>query len=135
MTIRRSAPVDMPHLLGIARKFHDAAQLPFEIDLAAVEASLLGMMKSGCVLVTDGGAIGGVLGPAWTQPQWIYAVELFWWSEDGQGLPLLRGFEDWARGAGAKEIRMTSLASLTRAHKVLERSGYQHSENSYGRVL
>lgn len=125
----------MPHLLVMAEKFHNAAKLPFEIDLTALETALLGMMENGCVLVTDGGAIGGIMGAAWTAPEWKYAVELFWWAEDGAGLKLLRGFEDWAREQNAREVRMTSLAHLKRANTVLERSGYAHAENSYGKAL
>lgn len=133
--IRPATPEDMPQLLKMGRKFHDAAAPPFEMDPEALEAAFLGMMDKGCLLVSGGGMIGGILGPAWARPDWVYAVELLWWAEDGQGLPLLRAFEDWARNAGANEVRMTSLTHLDRAHRVLTRSGYAQSEINYGKVL
>ena len=115
--------------------FHMAAILPFEYDRDATAQSILGMIETGCVLVTERGAIGGTIGAAWSNPAWRYACELFWWAEDGRGLSLLRGFESWAVAAGAQEVRLTSLYHLERAGKILTRAGYAPMEVSYGKVI
>ncbi len=125
----------MPLLLDMGSKFHAAASLPWEYNADASAVSIGGMIDKGCVLVTERGAIGGVLGGAWSNPAWVYAVELFWWAEDGQGRALLKGFEDWARDSGANEVRMTSLEHLKAADIILRRSGYGVCELSYGKAL
>lgn len=89
---------------------------------------------SGAIIVSDAGFIGGVISPAYCDPKWLIAVELFWWAESG-GLRLLRAFEDWASEMGASEIRMTSLASLPRADKLLRCRSYAPTEISYQKVI
>lgn len=123
----------MSLLLDMGGKFHDAAGLPFPFAPKATEAAILNMMKAGCVLVSERGAIGGVIAPAWSNPEWIYACELFWWAEDGRGRELLSAFETWAKDIGACEIRMTSLEHLGTADIVLRRHGYERREISYGK--
>ncbi len=86
------------------------------------------------VLMTDRGVIGGAVHPAYCDPAWLYAVEMFWWAH-GDGLALLRAFERWAQQAGAKEIRMTSLAALPRADRLLRCVGYSPAEISYSKVV
>lgn len=105
-------------------------------DPVALAAFLSGMIESdrAAVLISDAGTIGGVLGPAYCDPKWIMAVELFWWADRG-GLGLLRAFEAWAGASGAQEVRMTSLASLPRADAVLKHKGYSPSEISYQKVM
>lgn len=105
-------------------------------DEVAVTGLLRCMIQNdaAAVLVSDAGAIGGMLSPAYCDPSWTMAVELFWWAEK-DGLQLLRAFEDWAQEIGAKEVRMTSLASLPRADLILRRKGFSPTEISYQKVL
>lgn len=133
--MRQATPEDLGRILLMGRAFHEAAGNPFEYDPEATGKAILDMMRTGCVLVTERGMIGGILAPTWCQPDWKVAVELFWWSEDGTGRQLLRGFEDWAREQGANEIRMTTLAGLEVADKVLGRAGYDRREASYTKVI
>lgn len=133
--MKRADAGDMPLILEMGEAFHRAANLPFEYNPDASRTSISQMVETGCVLVTERGAIGGIVAPAWSSPEWVYACELFWWAEDGRGLELLRGFEDWAREIGANEVRLTSLYHLERAGKILQRSGYQPLEISYGKAL
>lgn len=133
--MRPATADDMPALIEMGRKFHAAAALPWDYNAAASAASIQGMIDRGCVLMTEAGAIGGIIAPAWSNPEWLYACELFWWAEDGRGRDLLRGFEDWARRAGASEVRMTSLEHLRAADVILRRSGYAVRELSYGKVM
>lgn len=133
--MKQATTADMPLLLEMGEAFHNAAQMPFEYDRDATAISIANMMDTGCVLVTERGAIGGLIGNAWSNPKWTYACELFWWAEDGRGLELLRGFEGWAKQSGASEVRLTSLYHLERAGKILVRAGYRPLEISYGKAI
>jgi len=133
--MRTATVADLPLLVDMGAAFHEAASLPFDYDPESSAAAMTGMIEGGGVFVTERGAIGGVLGTAWSNPAWVYACELFWWAEDGQGRALLRRFEEWARESGAGEVRMTSLYHLDRAGKILERLGYTAREISYGKNL
>lgn len=106
-----------------------------EYHAETVGEMLAGMIDNpnAVVLMTDYGLIGGVLAPAYTNKNWIMAVELFWWAERG-GIALLRAFEDWAAPL-AQEVRMTSLSSLERADALLRRKGFAPTEISYSKVI
>lgn len=125
---------DMPRLLAWGEEFHKASGMPCRFDPDAVEAFLAGLIENGAVIVSDTGMIGGLLSPAYCDPEWIMAVELFWWAEK-DGLALLRAFEEWAAENGANEVRMTSLAALPRADGILRRKGYAAAEISYRKVI
>lgn len=110
--------------------------MPFAFDLDVMDGVLTRMIGDGraSVLMTDRGVIGGILQPAYCDPSWVYAVEMFWWAR-GDGLALLRAFERWAQQAGASEVRMTSLAALPRADRLLRRVGYAPAEVSYSKAV
>ena len=129
-------PEHIPKLIEMGFEFWKASQMPLEFNPNSVAAFLEGLIASdsAVVLMSDHGCIGGALAPAYCDPDWMIAVELFWWADKG-GVPLLRGFEDWAKSMGASEIRMTSLASLPRADRLLRIKGYKPCEISYQRVL
>lgn len=133
---RSAVANDIPALLDMGRRFHAASQMPFSYDEAAVSSLLDRLIASdtGAVLMSDHGVIGGAIVPAYCDPNWMIAVELFWWAEKG-GIPLLRSFEDWAISMNANEIRMTSLASLPRADRLLRVKGYAPCEISYQRIV
>lgn len=133
--MRYAEEADIPRIVEMGEGFHRFAQLPWVYNKAATADAVRGMMDQGCVLVTDGGAIGGVIGSAWSSPDWKYACELFWWSEDGSGLRLLRGFEEWASEMGANEVRMTTLSHFPGAERALSRRGYVVNELSHGKVI
>jgi len=134
--VKRATVADIPHLMPFARAFHAQAAIGPDFDPATVQGFLAGMIggENSAVMMTDHGAIGGVLVPAYCDPTWKIAVELFWWAEKG-GLALLAAFEKWAADMGANEVRMTSLASLPRADRVLRLKGYQPAEISYQKVI
>lgn len=125
---------DIPRLLEWGRKFHEASKAPFGFNDEAVALFLADLMERGAVIMSDTGMIGGVLSPAYCDPEWIMAVEMFWWAER-DGLALLKAFEDWAAENGASEVRMTSLAALPRADAILQRKGYEAMEISYQKVV
>lgn len=132
--IRAATEVDIPALVTMGAAFHAASSLPFDYDADATAAFLTGIVPAGGCFISPHGMIGGVLAPAYTQPQWLMAVELFWWAER-DGLALLRAFEGWARENGANEVRMTSLHSLARADGLLRAKGFDPVEVSYRKAL
>lgn len=134
--MRPATPEDIPALLEMGRAFHAESGMPFSFDQDAVSGMLATMIEAdgATVLMTDRGGIGGVLQPAYCDPKWTYAVELFWWAR-GDGLALLRAFERWAQQAGANEVRMTSLAALPRADRLIRRVGYEPAEVSYSKAV
>jgi len=134
--VRPAALGDIPALLEMGKAFHAESGMPFNFDVDAVASVLTNMIgaDSAAILMTERGVIGGLLQPAYCDPEWIYAVELFWWAR-GDGLALLRAFERWAQQAGAREVRMTSLAALPRADRLLRCVGYAPAEVSYSKAV
>lgn len=135
-SIRKAELADLDRVVEFGAAFHTASMQPFPFDEAAAREFSAGLITNpgGVVLLSEGGMIGGMLAPAYCAPSWVMAVELFWWAESG-GLALLSAFEEWAEGMGASEVRMTSLAALPRADKLLRRKGYDAAEISYRKVV
>lgn len=134
--MRHATEDDIPRLLAWGRLFHEAGGLRCAYDEETVAGLLRNLIASdaGVVIVSDTGFIGGLLSPAYCDPKWVMAVELFWWAEKN-GLQLLHKFEEWASDMGAQEVRMTSLAELPRADGILRRKGYAPLEISYQKVI
>lgn len=104
-----------------------------------IRAALAGMIdKDGMtVLRSEKGMLAGFLMPAWDAPGWMMAVEFIWWAEDGQWMPLLRRFEEWAREQGADEVRIASKLQpdSERIARVFGRAGYEAREICYRKVI
>jgi GNAT superfamily N-acetyltransferase len=134
--VRPATAADIPALVDMGQAFHTASQLPcaYGRDIMAGVFARMIEADSAAVLMTDRGMFCGMLNPAYCDPSWVYAVEVMWWSR-GDGMALLRAFEEWAQQAGAKEIRMTSLAALPRADRILRHVGYSPAEISYSKVV
>ena len=122
-----------PDLIDMGRKFHAATGHASRFDEAAFCVALDQIEAQGGLFTSKRGMIGGVIAPMWCAPDWKAAVELFWWAEDGQGLRLLRRFEQWARDMGAQEIRMTTLAAMPEAERALRH--YERAETSWTRAV
>lgn len=81
------------------------------------------------------GGIGAVICPDLNNGQ-LTAVECFWYVKPGNrgdGLRLLRAYEQWARTAGAVRIVMVHLCSLApdSLGRLYERRGYKKVEVNY----
>lgn len=135
--MRQATNGDLGRIVEMGRKFHAASGLPMSFDAEAFGGFVSNMLASEtcCFFVTDSGMICGALSPAYCNPDWVMAVELMWWAEDGQGLGLLSAFEEWALDSGASEVRMTSLHALKPAERILSRRGYAPIELSHTKVI
>lgn len=134
--IRAARHEDTPAIIAMGAKFHAQSGAPMAFDQRAAAALISGLIESngGAVFISDSGMIGGAISPAYCDPAWLMAVELFWWAER-DGLALLKAFEEWAAESGAKEVRMTTLAALPRAASIMRRRGYVASEISHSKVI
>lgn len=95
------------------------------------------VIERGVVFMTGMGMLGGVLHPAYSSPNYLMAVELWWSAHDGRGLSLLCAFEDWAAKNGADEVRMSAVAQHRGAAvgRLLTRRGYVAREVSFTKGL
>jgi hypothetical protein len=135
--VRDASSQDLARCLQMGEKFYIMSGMPMGFDADATYNFLSNLMNSdeAALLVTDGGMIGGLLVPAYCNPSYIQAVELFWWSDDGSGMKLLKAFENWASDRGADEVRMTSLDAHKAADRILKSKGYEPLEISYSRAI
>ena len=136
LVIREAGVGDIGMVLDFCEKFHGISGLPVKFDRRAMGNLVRGLIESddAVILMTDHGVIGGSLSPAFCDPDWVIAVEFFWWAKRG-GIALLAAFEDWATARGANEVRMSSIASLPRADRLLKIKGYVPAEISYQKVI
>ena len=134
--IREATKADLPEMLAMARRCRESGALG-EFDPAAAYVALENVLRTGAAFRTDRGVIAGVLVPSWDAPAHLMAVEFLWWAEDGQWLPLLRRFGEWAKDQGASEIRIASeiQGKTDRISKALARDGYEPREVWYRKVL
>lgn len=136
--IRLATEADIPRIVEMGRTFYRVAWRNAAYDPEATATMLRAMIGgAGAVFVSERGMIGGLLAPVWCAPTLLHAVELFWWSRDGQGEALLEAFEDWAREAGAEEVRMSNVCGLRgeAVARKLEARGYAPCETSFRKEL
>jgi hypothetical protein len=134
--IRPATLDDLDQITAWGALFHAASGMSAPYDPEATRDFVAKLIEAphATVLMHDHGMIAGVLSPAYCAPEWVIAVELFWWAEK-RGLSLLRAFENWARDAGAAEVRMTTLSDLPSAAEIMARTGYVAAETSYSKVI
>ena len=133
MKIWDATEADLPELVEMGARFHKAAGLTSEFVPEDWEAHLRGFLPCQFFKRSEAGMLGGVMAPTPFNAGHIMAIEMFWWSEDGSGMALLRSFEEWAQDAD--ETILSTMATLVRAEKLLARRGYQVCEKSHRRVL
>ncbi len=124
--IRRADAADLPRIIELGRKNHEAVNAsPYDPD--AARAFVAHVIEAGAVFLSDGGMIGGLVSPFWAAPLDLQAWEMFWFAEDGSGLALLAAFRDWAHAQGAV-VRFTT----KRESRAFERLGFTPREIIYG---
>lgn len=79
------------------------------VDDAVLEGLCYNIAENGCLIKTEGGFLAGVLSPLFFAPDVVVAVELAWWSENGNGTELRTKFEAWAVANGAAAVQFSAL--------------------------
>ena len=125
---------DLDKVVALGIEFHGLS--PHNVDPVDPDGwreTATRLIEAGGVFVSDGGLIGGVLGPLYFNPAIIYAYELFWYAPDGSGRALKAEFEAWAKEAGAVGINYTALAddTLPRVSAIYRRSGCVPTEAAF----
>lgn len=133
--MRRARFSDIDRIVKLLERFHAQADQWQDFVRKDTERFIRNMMPNGTVLVSDGGVICGFVTSSPVNSQWLIAMELYWYAEDGSGERLLQGFEQAAREQGANEIRMSHRASTGKVGRHLEKRGYRHDETVYARIL
>lgn len=125
--MRQATTADIPALVEMGHRFHDAKREPFPFIADDFAASMERLIKHGFVAIEGRGFIAGAIAPALQNVGHLTAHEILWWSEDGNGAALLAAFEAWAaqHGAGVKVSHKASDKAVTR---LLRRHGYAPSE-------
>jgi hypothetical protein len=127
---------DIPRIVGMARKFHEAHRPAWGFDPMAAAAFFQGLIDSpnGLVLVTDEGFAAAVAVPNPFDPEWLTVSELLMWAQDGRGASLWRGMKTWAAEIGAREIRFSCHPENQRVARFMARIG-RADEITYSEVL
>lgn len=145
MHIREANESDIDALVEMGRAFfaYSAFSAKSSFDAASVEATLLGAMRTGCVLVCerDGvviGGIAGVLAPVWFNMHELAAVEMAWWvapefRKTFAAIRLYHAFEAWAVDKGASVVVMSDLVinGTPPEAKLFEKLGFAATERSH----
>jgi GNAT superfamily N-acetyltransferase len=147
--IRAATHEDIPRVVEMGRRFHNAAELydiaPFDAGSVTDMVSTLIDNPMGGLFVAEGeggliGMTGGLLYPFYFNGDHLTGQEIFWWVEPehrGVGSQLFDALEAWAKEAGAKSFSMIALEKLTPEilGRIYRRRGYRPSEHSYIRRL
>ncbi len=137
--IREASADDMPEIMALLAHLMMSSGALGKFDEDAVRAAAIKMMEgeNSVMFRSRRGLIAGFTMPAWDAPDWLMAVEMWWWAEDGKWMALLRRFEEWVRKQGAGEIRITSKLGPQsgRIMKVFRRAGYEPREICYRKVI
>lgn len=138
MSIRRATISDTLHCATFGHKFIQAADMPAATMEQCLDfcAAALASETVGC-FISDMGVILGVVAPLYYRADYLTATELFWWSEDRQGLNLLLAFEEWAVEMGAQRMNMGTLADFTheKVEGLLMKRGYVLKEKLFAKDL
>ncbi|WP_339112896.1 hypothetical protein [Thioclava sp. GXIMD2076] len=121
---------DVPRIVDMIEALREAVSGPVPVDRNWTIRTVSGLIRdpAGCVFVTDGGFIAGLMQPTVISPAPI-AKEVGWWAGDGSGLRLLRAFEAWALEQGAQTIQLSTAPE----GPDLSRLGYGRAELAWVR--
>lgn len=135
--VRVATDADIPALVAMAGQFHATHERRFDFDQDHMAANFEAWVRSpACVvLVHAQGFIAGAVMPSASNPRWLAAYEILWWSEDGGGLVLMRAFEKWACDMNASEVKFSHPASNPTLPRVLVRLGHVPAEIAYTKGL
>lgn len=137
--IRPAEASDIPRLLEMGRDFAREAGVIERAGWNDEDATALlhQLVESpeGILFVSEGGMIGGYIAEHPFNRATRMFVEMFWRSEDGQGLALLRAAEQAAEEAGATKSVMVAMDNMERTARLYERIGYAPVEANFMKDL
>ena len=135
--IREATTEDLPDIVAMLARLRVASGALGNFDRQAAYETASNIMDDGVIFRSERGLFAGRTMVAPNAPSWLMAYKIWWWSEDGQWLPLLRKFEGWAKERGAGEVGMTSTIGpvSVRLVKVFRRAGYEPREIGYRKVI
>lgn len=130
MQVRWAAPADIPRVIDMIEALRAAVDGPIAVDRDWTGGVLRQLLASpsGCVFVSEGGFIAGMIQPTVISPAPV-AKELGWWASDGSGLRLLRAFEAWAKERGVTLVQLSTAPDGLN----LSRLGYARAELAWVR--
>lgn len=144
MTLKLATAEDYPHIIRMARAFHQAspyADLEFSEEKCEqmFRLYLTGDKRELVIILAVGESpFGMIVGFANSIPfsNEKIAAELAWWvDEERRGtkdsLLLFKAYEDWAVRIGAKVSQMAMLDDVTNLSKFYIKQGYAPAERSY----
>lgn len=139
MLIRRATVDDIGHCARLGLKFIEAAGMPAATIEGCIEfcARIIDHPDNAAMFVSPQGVIAGVIAPLYYRPDYLQAVELFWWAEDGHGRALLAAFEAWAIENGADDINMSTLDHFSHpgVEVLLKKRGYEGRDKTFRKVV
>lgn len=123
----------------MGQRFADKARLVDHVgyDPASMEATFRALIEGGHPLfVGEAGAIGGTCTQHPFNAAHIIVQELFWWSEGGEGLRLLKALEEYTT-QHAHSLRLCQMEVIApeRLDRVYKNLGYKLVEHGYVKVI
>lgn len=109
MAVRRALLSDIPQIVDLVERLVVATSMPQAMDRDWTAATLAGLISSpgGAVWISAQGFLAASVTRTVISPDLI-AQEHGWYSEDRQGLRLLRAYEAWAVVMGARCIQVST---------------------------
>ena len=137
--IREATTEDIPEIMALLAHLMMSSGALGKFDEDAARAGAINIIEGedSVMFRSRRGLIAGFTMSAWHSPGWLMAVEMWWWAEDKQWIPLLRAFEKWARDRGADEIRISATAGPenNQIQRIFSRVGFEPSEICYRKEL
>lgn len=138
--IREATDADIPQLLEWGQRFADRARLCEHVgyDPASMARTFALMIDDPAhvIFINERGAIGGLSGPHPFNHSHYHAEELFWWSEGGGGLELLRALERWAKAkCGSLQMKTLEAIEPERTGQLYSRLGFTAMEHGFVKVF
>ncbi len=143
MALRLATLEDLPALVVLGREMHaTSSYAPMDFDPERLKETITELMnKSQFVVVvedTNGQVVGGMLGTvtqSWFGQDMVANDLALFVSQDARGgmaaVRLLKAFVQWAKLAGAKQIRPGVTTGHARAEQLFDKLGFTRCGASY----
>lgn len=122
--LRMATLSDLPALVAMGRRFHEAKQKRYPFRADSTEAFFSKMLSVGIVFIAEDGFLVGFAAGEPSNGRYVVAHEVFWWSEGRSGIRLRKAFEQWAKEMGCDEVQFSHPEGESVVSRLLERAGY-----------